>query len=155
MKKGVNIKTDGLSKGSLDLLQEKHPEIRAKYGDDGLLLDGTVDHSPLALLYPEDYIEKELPEPPKPQEKQEAQEEKITISPSELDALLDKKLNERLANQGNKPQAQQSQLEPQIVIQRQEVDYMEGVPEIPFTDKTYVLVSGKRPPSYNNHSDGL
>lgn len=48
VRKGMNPATQGLSRGSLEALDA---ETRAKYQDNGLLLNGEIDNSPLDFLH--------------------------------------------------------------------------------------------------------
>jgi len=136
--KGQSPISGGLSKGSLALLNE---ETRAKYGDDGLLLDGTIDNSPLEYIYKDETVIL------KPLVQQEEQPQMVTMSVDELNELLDKKLEQKLANRQEKTPEKPSR---QVMSIQNEV--FDDIPELrdwEVRERIYVLSDDSKPLSFN------
>lgn len=161
IKRGQNVRSGGLSRGALDALT---PDVRAKYRDDGLLLDGTVDNFPLELIYPEDYsfdpsmIMKKPPElkidkHEETKKKEEAQEQAAftvriadqqmkepTVPLSEVQRMIDDALDRRDASRKTETS--------KTITAKDSVDDIPGFEDFEYKDREYILLDGQKPISY-------
>jgi hypothetical protein len=121
-KKGVNPHSGGLSKASLDALS---PEIRAKYQDNGLLLDGSIDNSPLDSQ----------------SSTSQEQSAEPTIPLSQVEQMLEKMLAEKLGSAKKDEPAK-----PDYPFIKNDV--ADSIPELEpweYKDRVYVMIDGSKP----------
>jgi hypothetical protein len=157
LRKGVNPISGGMSKATMALLDE---ETRAKYGDDGRLLDGTIDLSPLDKMEANANLTvsftntNENPlieeEQQKPIEEEVKAPTTVTLTLEEIDELIEKKLASKQQNvQPVKSYEDDSIKKQATAIKNVIVDDIPELRDFEVRDRIYVLSDGSKPISRN------
>lgn len=150
--KGVNSRSGGLSKSSLELLKEIDPKIRLRYRDDGLLVNGNVDNSVLSIIYPDSVNEIEVKDQQtissETHAKAEHDSEMLQVSKKDLRELVDNMVQERLDSQPK------TTLEPSTAQQTQSfdvqgsIDIIKALEPWDYKNREYTLITGEKPVSH-------
>ncbi|MBP9794062.1 MAG: hypothetical protein KBC56_08690 [Flavobacterium sp.] len=135
MQKGVNPKTGGLSNASLEALDA---ETRAKYGIDGKLLDGTIDNSPLEMIYGDNS-----------QQKGNEPQKEAMIPMSEVKKMMDEMKENILQSipKQSEPATEPAQ-KPQSQAKIDVLDELPGFEDFEIKDRTFILKDLSTPITY-------